>query len=87
MKDIRTEMKNNLEGINSRGKEAENQINNLEYKQAKNTQSEQQKEKRISPNKGSLRSLWDNFNYTNIRITGMLGGEKKTNKSKTYLEK
>ena len=62
MKDIRTEMKNNLEGINSRGKEAENQINNLEYKQAKNTQTDQQDEKRIPKKTGnSVRGLWGNF--------------------------
>ena len=47
MKDTLTEMKNNLQGINSRVYEAKNQISNLEYKEAKNTQSEQQKEKRI----------------------------------------
>ena len=40
-------MKNNSQGINSRVDEAENQINDLEYKEAKNTQSKQQEEKRI----------------------------------------
>ena len=33
-----TQMKNNLQGINSRVDEAENEISNLEYKEAKNTQ-------------------------------------------------
>ena len=32
-----TEMKNNLQGINRGVDEAENQISNLEYKEAKNT--------------------------------------------------
>ena len=44
-KDTLTEMKTNLQGINSRVSEAENQISNLEYKETKSTQSEQQKEK------------------------------------------
>ena len=44
MKDILIEMKNNLQGNNSRVDEAKNQIKNLEYKEAKNNQSEQQKE-------------------------------------------
>ena len=35
MKDTLTETKNNLQGINSRVDEAENQISNLEYKEAK----------------------------------------------------
>ena len=47
MKDTLTEMKNNLQGINSRinsrADETENQIRNVEDKTAKNTQSEQQK--------------------------------------------
>ena len=47
MKDTLIEMKNNLEGVNSRVDEAENPISNLEYKKAKNTQLELQKEKRI----------------------------------------
>ena len=40
------EIKNNLQGNNSRVDEAENQINDLECKEAKNTQSEQQVEKK-----------------------------------------
>ena len=45
MKDTLVEMKNNLQGNNSRMDEAENQINDLEHKEAKNNQSEQQEEK------------------------------------------
>ena len=42
--DTLTEIKNNLQG-NNRMDEAENQINDLEYKGAKSNQSEQQEEK------------------------------------------
>ena len=41
MKDILIEIKNNLQGNSSRVEEAEIQINDLEYKEAKNNQSEQ----------------------------------------------
>ena len=41
MKDILIEIKNNLQGNNSRVNEAENQINDLEHKEAKNSQSQQ----------------------------------------------
>ena len=41
-KDTLIEAKNNLQGNNSRVDEAENQINDLEHKEAKNNQSEQQ---------------------------------------------
>ena len=46
-KDTLTAIKNNLQRNNSRVDEAENQINDLEHKEAKNNQSEQQEEKRI----------------------------------------
>ena len=47
MKNILTEMKNTLQGTNSVVDEAKDQIRDLEDKEAENTQSEQQKEKRI----------------------------------------
>ena len=46
MKDSLTEIKNNLQGNNSRVDEAKNQINDLEHKEAKNNQSEQWQEKK-----------------------------------------
>ena len=45
MKVTLTEMKNNFQGVNSRVDDVENQISHLKYKEAKNTQSGQQKEK------------------------------------------
>ena len=42
-KDALIEIKNNLQGHNNREDEAENQINDLEHKEEKNNQSEQQK--------------------------------------------
>ena len=47
MKGTPIEIKNNLQGENSRLDEAENQINDLEHKEAKNNHAEQQEEKRI----------------------------------------
>ena len=47
MKDTLIEIKNNLQGNNRKADETENQINDLEHKEAKNNQSEQQEEKRI----------------------------------------
>ena len=47
VKDTLLEIKNNLQGNNSRVDEAENQINDLECKEAKNKQSEQKEGKRI----------------------------------------
>ena len=47
MKDTLIEIKSNLQGNCSRVDEAENQINDLEHKEAKNKQPEQQEGKRI----------------------------------------
>ena len=47
MKDTLIEIKNNLQGNSSRVDEAENQIDDVEHKGARNKQSEQQEEKRI----------------------------------------
>ena len=57
MKDTPIEIKNNLQGNNSRVDEAKNQINNLEYKGVKNIQSQQQEEKRIQNNEDRVRVL------------------------------
>ena len=70
-------MKSKLQGITSRVDEAENQSSNLEYKKAKNTQSEQHKEKRILKNEDRVRSLRDNFKCTNIPIIGIPGEERE----------
>ena len=56
--------------------EAENQINDLKHKEAKNNQSEQQ-EKRILKKEDSISSLWDNFKQSNIHIIGVPEGEEE----------
>ena len=55
MKGSLTEM-NNLQGINSSVDEAENQISNLGYKEAKNVQSEEQKETKESKKNEATRT-------------------------------
>ena len=71
--------------------EAKNQINDLEHKEAKNNQSEQQEEKRIPPptknTKDSISSLWDNFKHPNICTIGVPEGEEKEQEIGNLLEK
>ena len=55
---------------------AENQIRDLKYKEAKNSQWEQQEEKKIQKNEDCLRTLWDNFKHTNILIMAVPEGEE-----------
>ena len=76
MKDSLIETENNLQGNNSRVDEAKNQINDLEHKEAKSNQPEQE-EKRIQKNEDSVNSIWDNFKRSNICIIGVPEGEEK----------
>ena len=57
--------------------EAENQVNDLEHKEAKNNQSEQEKEKIQKKKPNSVSSLWDNFKRSNIPLIGVLEGEEE----------
>ena len=66
--------------------EAENQINDLEHKEAHNNQSEQQ-EKRIQKNEDSISSLWDNFKRSNILFTRMPEEDEKDQEIGSLFEK
>ena len=87
MKVTLTAIKKYLQGINSGVDEAENQINDLEHKEGKKIQSEQQQEKRILKNEDRVRSLWDNLKHTNIEIIGMLEGEEIEEEIENLFEK
>ena len=77
MKNTVMEMKNSLEGINSRVDYTEEWISELDKRLEEITQVEQIKEKRIKENENSLRELWDNIKHTNIHIIGVPeGGER-----------
>ena len=71
------EIKNSLEGINSRITEAEEQISDLEDKIVEITASEQNKEKRMKRIEDSLGDLWD-IKRTNIQIIGVPEEEKQS---------
>ena len=81
------EIKMNLQRNNSTVNEAENQINVLEHKKAKNNQSEQQEEKRIQRNEDRVNSLWDNFKKSNICIAEVPEGEEKEQETGNLFEK
>ena len=65
------EIKNSLEGINSRITEAEERISDLEDKIVEITTTELNKEKRMKRIEDNLRDLWDNIKRTNIQIIGV----------------
>ena len=81
------EIKNSLEGINSRITEAEERISDLEDKIVEITTAGQNKEKRMKRIQDSFRDFWDNIKCTNIRIIGVpKEEEKKKGSEKIYEE-
>ena len=66
-----TEIKNTLEGINSRISEAQEWISELEDKMVEIISEEQNKVKRMKRTEDSLRDLWGNIKCTYIWITGV----------------
>ena len=72
-----TDIKNILEGINSRISEVEERINELEDKMLEITSVEQNKVKRMKRTDDSLRDLWDNIKSTDIWTIGVPEEEEK----------
>ena len=77
VKGMQSEIKKNIQGTNSEGKEIGTQINNLEEKEDTNVQQEQNEETRIQKSEERLRNLWDNLKCSNIWIIGVPEGEEQ----------
>ena len=77
MKAMLSEIKENVQGTNSDGKETRTQINSVDQKEERNIQQEQNEETRVQKNEERLRNLQDIFNRSNIRIIGVPEGEEE----------
>ena len=84
---MQSEIKENVQGTNSEGKETGTQINDLEQKEEINIQPEQNEETKIQKTEERLRNLWDNLKCSNIWIIGVLEGKEEEQELKTYLKK
>ena len=73
VKFMQSELKENIQGTNSDGKETKTQIHDLEQKEEINIQPEQNEETRIQKHEEMLRNLRDNFKCSNIRIVEVPG--------------
>ena len=76
MKAMLSEIKENVQGNNSEGKETGTQINGLDQKEERNIQPEKNEETRIPKNVERLRNLQDIFKHSNIQIIGVPEGEE-----------
>ena len=81
------EIKNSLEGFNSRITEAEERISDLEDTIVEISTAEQNKEKRMKRSEDSLRDLWDKIKCTSIRIIGVSEEEEKRKGLRKYLKR
>ena len=80
------EIKNTLEGTNSRITEAKGRISEVEDIMVEINEAEWEKEKRIKRNEDILRDLWDNVKCLNIQIIGVLEEEDKKKGHEKILE-
>ena len=86
VKAMKSEIKENVQGTNSDGKETRIQINGLEQKEERNTQTEPNEETRIQKNEESLRNLQDNFKHYNIWIIGVPEGKEEKQEIENLFE-
>ena len=68
MKDTQNEIKQNIQGTNSDGKENGTQINGVDQKEEISIRPEQDEETRIQTYEERLRNLQDSFKHSNIQI-------------------
>ena len=71
------EIKNTLEGTNSRITETEDRISEVKDRMVEINEAKRKKEKRIKRNEDNLRDLWDNVKRPNIQIIEVSEEEDK----------
>ena len=73
VKAMKSEIKENVQGTNSEGKETGTQIKGMEEI---NIQLEENEKTRIQKNKERLKNFWD-FKHSNIQVKGVPEGEEE----------
>ena len=86
MNNATTEIKNMLEGTNSRITEAEDRISEVEDRMVEINEAERKREKRMKRNEDNLRDLWDKVKCPNIQIIGVPEEDKKKGDEKILEE-
>ena len=86
MNNATNEIKNTLEGTNSRITEVEDRISEAEDRMVEINEAEKKKEKLIVRNEDNIRDLWDNVKRPNIRTIGVPEEEDKKKGHEKILE-
>ena len=83
---LKSEIKENVQGTNSEGKETGTQINGVDQKEERNIQPEKNGKTRIQKNEERLRNPQDIFKHSNIRIIGVPEGEEEEQEIENLLD-
>ena len=86
VKAMETEVKENVQGTNSDGKETGTKINSVDQKEERNIQPENNEETRIQKNEETLRNLQDILKRSNIQIMGVPEGEEEEQENENLFE-
>ena len=87
MKATKSEIKENVQGINSDGKETRTQIKDLDQKEEINIRPEQNEETRIQKKMRSSGTSGTTLNVPTSKLYGCQKEKRKSKKLKTYLKK
>ena len=87
VKAMQSEIKENVQGTNSDGKETGTQINGVHQKEERNIQPEQNEETRIQKHEESLRNLQHILKRSNIPTIGVPEGEEEEQEIENLFEK
>ena len=86
MKAMLSEVKENVQGTNSDGKETGTQINGVDQKEKRNIHPEKTEETRIQKNQEKLKNLQDILKHSNIQIIGVPEGEEEEQQIENLFE-
>ena len=86
VKAMKSEIKENVQGTNSDGKETGTQMNSVNQKEERNIQPEKNEATRIQKNEERLRNLQDILKRSNIQIIGVPEGEEEEQQTENLFE-
>ena len=87
MNNVITEIKNTLEGNNSKITEAEDRMSEVEDRMVQINEAERKKGKRLKINEDNLRDLWDNVKCANIQSQESQKKKTKRKNMRKYLRR
>ena len=82
MKSMKSEIKKNVQGTNSAGKETRTHINGVDQKEERNIQPEKNEETRIEQNEERLRNLQDILKLETFQHLNYRGARRRRGRTK-----